>query len=502
MSLSPRTRRGACLFAYSFVIALAVLFFCSKSSPGYPINDWCDANIYFTIGKGMSRGQVVYRDLYDHKGPLLYALHALCALVSFRDFTGVYLMEALFAAAFLCGVHRLLSLYGARRAAWLALPVTALLIYSSYSFCEGDSAEELCLPLLVWSLYIVLSFFRSGEPRMRKGTLMELGALAGCVFWIKFTIIGVQAGLVLALLLHHALRREWRGVFRAVGWLLLGFALSTLPWVVYFGINGAIGDWLEVYLYDNLFKYASDVHFSSRWNRVEIVFGCGWRWLTSNLRYTLPLLFGLGWFAVKRGLSLSERICMWLAAALGALGVFIGGISLAYYGLVLAALVPPGFIAPAQWLEKRLCALRLRSYAVLPAALCALCAALCIPLSYNMNATYGAPFGQAREQTMQYRLSAYINKVPDATLLNYGFMDAGFFTAAGLVPNVLYFHQNNVSISEMPREQARYIAEGLCDFVVALTPDPPDINLHYELAATAESPGFWYKTVYLFQKVR
>lgn len=105
MISSPRVRRGACLFAYSLLIALAVLFFCSKSSPGYPINDWCDANIYFTIGKGMTRGQVVYRDLYDHKGPLLYALHALCALVSFRDFTGVYLMEALLAAAFLCGVY-------------------------------------------------------------------------------------------------------------------------------------------------------------------------------------------------------------------------------------------------------------------------------------------------------------------------------------------------------------------------------------------------------------
>lgn len=500
MISSPRVRRGACLFAYSLLIALAVLFFCSKSSPGYPINDWCDANIYFTIGKGMTRGQVVYRDLYDHKGPLLYALHALCALVSFRDFTGVYLMEALLAAAFLCGVYRLLSLYGARRAAWLALPVTALLIYSSYSFCEGDSAEELCLPLLIWSVCIALAFFRSGRPRMGRGALMGLGALAGCVLWIKFTIIGLQAGVVLALLLHHALRREWRELPRAIGWLFLGFVLSTLPWIVYFGFSGAIGDWLKVYLYDNLFEYSSGVHFSSRLDRVQTVFACGWSWLTANLRYTLPLLFGLGWFALRRGLSLSERLTAWLAAALGALSIFIGGISFPYYGLALAALAPLGFIAPAQWLEPRLGAMRSPGRAMLTAAACAASIALCLPLSYNMNSDYGASFGQSREQTMQYRIAAHIP--PDATLLNYGFMDSGFFTAAGLVPNVLYFHQNNVPISEMPREQARYIAEGVCDFVVARTPNPPDINLHYELAATAESPNFWYEDVYLFQKVR
>ncbi|MCI6378438.1 MAG: glycosyltransferase family 39 protein [Clostridiales bacterium] len=500
MSLSPRARRGVCVFLYSLAIALAVLFFCSKSSPGYPINDWCDANIYLTIGKGMTRGQVVYRDLYDHKGPLLYALHALCALVSFRDFTGVYLMEALLAAAFLCGAYRLLSLYGARRAAWLALPVAALLIYTSYSFSEGDSAEELCLPLLVWSIYIVLVFFRSGRPRMRRGALMGLGALAGCVLWIKFTIIGLQAGLVLALLLHHALSRQWREAFRAIGWLFVGFGLSTLPWIVYFGLNGAIGDWFRVYLYDNLFKYSSGVQFSSRLDRIQTVFGCGWSWLTANLRYTLVLLFGLGWFALRRKLSASERMGVWLAAALGAMSIFIGGINFPYYGLALAALVPLGFIAPANWLEACLGTLSVRGRAALAAAACAAGVALCVPLSYNMNADYGAAFGQPREQTMQYRIAAHIP--PNATLLNYGFMDSGFYTAAGLVPNVLYFHQNNVPISEMPREQARYIAEGVCDYVVARIPDPPDIGLHYRLAATVESPNFWYENVYLFQKVR
>ena len=52
-----RSRRGqnARVFAYALLVAAAVLFFCSKSSFGYPINDWSDANIYFTIGKGMTR---------------------------------------------------------------------------------------------------------------------------------------------------------------------------------------------------------------------------------------------------------------------------------------------------------------------------------------------------------------------------------------------------------------------------------------------------------------
>ena len=41
---------------------LVYLCFC-KSSPLYIINDWYDANAYFTMGKGMMNGAVPYRDL-------------------------------------------------------------------------------------------------------------------------------------------------------------------------------------------------------------------------------------------------------------------------------------------------------------------------------------------------------------------------------------------------------------------------------------------------------
>lgn len=52
--LSARERVRILLLC--LVIAAAALFFCSKSSPAYPINDWSDANIYFSAGKGMLAG--------------------------------------------------------------------------------------------------------------------------------------------------------------------------------------------------------------------------------------------------------------------------------------------------------------------------------------------------------------------------------------------------------------------------------------------------------------
>jgi len=476
------SRKELRIWAWCMLIAASVLFFCSKSSPGYPVNDWSDANIYFSIGKGMTEGRIVYRDLYDHKGPLLYALHALCAWISFTDFTGVFVMEVLLASSFLYAAHRFMRLFAEERAASVLLPVLAVIVYSSFSFSEGDSAEEMALPLMMATLAAVCAHFRSGRREMQTGSLILHGFLTGCVFWIKFTMIGVHAGLLGWVLLSVLIHQEWKAFFRSLGWLMAGFALSTLPWVFYFGLNGAIGDWLKVYLYDNLFLYSGQS--AGILSRVKAMALAGLDWALENLRYTVLAAAGLVWFAVREK---ECRTAVLLSAALGALAVFAGGKSYPYYGLALAGFAVLGLrviasaIHPPKWLA--------------PAAL-ALCVAACPVISHNMNADYGAPFGSEKKETMQYRIASHLPA--DATLLNYGFMDAGFFTAAGISPDVKYFHQTNVPLQEMKDEQNRYLSEGVTEYVVARNPLSQDVP--YELIAEENSPNFWYEKVYLYRR--
>ena len=45
--------------AWCVAIAAAVLLLCSKSSPLFVLNDWMDANIFFTMGKSMFSGKVL-----------------------------------------------------------------------------------------------------------------------------------------------------------------------------------------------------------------------------------------------------------------------------------------------------------------------------------------------------------------------------------------------------------------------------------------------------------
>ncbi|NCB31763.1 MAG: hypothetical protein EOM66_10195 [Clostridia bacterium] len=273
MSHAMQKREAAMALLYCFFLSLAALLICTKSSPLYPVNDWSDANIFLTMGKGMLRGKVLYRDLYDHKGPLLYGLHALAAMISSTSFLGVFLLEVAAFTAFLMSAWKIVRLYGVNGAAWPLLAVLAAGVLSSTALQAGDSAEELCLPLVSWSFYLLFKWLHRNDLSApgRKWALFQ-GVLTGCVLWIKFTMLGFFGAVMLTALIRLVYRGQWKQAFSCVGWFLLGLLLTTLPWILYFGVNSGIGIWLKTYFYDNLFLYGGSK--TSLAERVKEILKC------------------------------------------------------------------------------------------------------------------------------------------------------------------------------------------------------------------------------------
>ena len=81
------------LMLFSFLVSTLFLLVCTKSSPLYPMNDWVDVHCFFTMGKSILNGIVPYAELYEQKGPVLYFMYAIAALISDRSFIGVFLLE-------------------------------------------------------------------------------------------------------------------------------------------------------------------------------------------------------------------------------------------------------------------------------------------------------------------------------------------------------------------------------------------------------------------------
>ena len=132
---------------------------------------------------------------------------------------------------------------------------------------------------------------------------------------------------------------------------------------------------------------------------------------------------------------------------------------LVYYGLVLAVFAPLGLVPLVRLAEKTPAPVR----TALPWAVLAACAAACYALTPNR-----ALRGRARADLPQYRFAAQIN---GGSLLNYGTLDGGFYTAAGVLPPCKYFCVTNMPLDDQWTDQQTVLKAGAVDYVVALTGD-------------------------------
>ncbi|MGN0996387.1 MAG: hypothetical protein ACI4PG_05730 [Candidatus Ventricola sp.] len=462
-------RRALLLSAVCACLALAVA---TTSSPAYATNFWTDSNLYFTIGRGMTQGLMPYRDLFDHKGPLIFLIYAAGALLSDTSFLGVFALEVLSLTAMLFFAWRTVTLYGEGRLTLLAIPVTALVTVCTAAFNQGGSAEEFCLGALSIGLYAALRCLRGEERPARLHA--AFGAAMGWVLWIKYTDCGLFFGLGLCVLLEALCARGLRQAIGAALAMLAGLAAVTLPIAVVLGVNGVLDDMAQAYFIQNIFGYGG----ASMGLKGHLLNALAYLRTQSAANPAMAALAMAGCvFAMADALGREGRGRLSAAAAapLGAglllLFCYWGELAHPYYALVFAALVPLGLI-PLGWIAGHVPG---RASA---AAVC-ISALLILPVCRAQCAA--TPLLQVRREDMpQTAFAAIMREEDSATLLDLTSLDQGFYLASGITPTCRYFANNNLNTQEKRDALDGYLAQGRTMFVVSCWEEPGD---NYELIA-------------------
>ena len=461
-----KKERGLALAACAALAALLLLF-ASQCSPLYPLNIWGDANCLLTVGRVMKSGGVLYRDIYEQKGPLLYLIHALAACISDTSFWGVYLLEIPALTAALYAAYRLLRLRAGACFSLGAAAVWGALTVTGGAFMRGDSAEEFCLPLLTAALALAYAEYGRRAKPMRAKRLLVCGVLAGCVAAIKYTLLGAMVGLCAV---EGVLALKEGGVKRAAqsaGVFLAGMAVPILPWALYFAANGALSDAYTAYLYNNIFLYSGE---AASWGQKlrELA-----RYVAQNALWAVPAALGLISLALDRGETAAVRGCVIAMAACQFAAVFLVGRVWAYSLLALAAFGVAGCMQLHRALKK---IGRPRAEKALTAAACA------ASLLWAYFATPNAFLrGQKLDELAQGRLAAVIED--GATLLQYSHLDDGLYLAAHTLPQEKYFVRLNVQSGEMREALDRAVREGEPDYVLVSWRELPAEFDRYRLVA-------------------
>ena len=480
---------------FILLCAVIVITICSKSSPIYPFNNWDDANSFFTVGKGIFNAKVPYRDLLEQKGPLLYFLYGLAYLISRDTFLGVYLLEIVATYIYLLYSYRISSIL-LKNKHLIIVPVTALLTCTTYAYEQGGSAEEICLPMIAFSLWVMLKPFAGKSLSWFE--LFCLGIVAGCVFWIKFTLIGVYIGWYIWLIWDYAHRGFGKRLLNTACLIAGGVILSTIPWIVYFGINNSIREWLEVYFYNNLFIYTQG---SLNVNFIDNipVFGKLMHGLMNFQEYNLvTFLICLIFFSVMYAHRYERISQLMIFTMVGAFFfIYIGGQRYRYYSLIMDLFIAPGLAFLFIPLLNRITEINYVKVLIFSTMACFIC----------FFATPNIIFMRYKKEDLaQFRFrDIIINNSENPTILNYDFIDGGFYTVCNIVPNCKAFHKLNMPLNEQKELQDFYVKNGLCDYVITRS-DVGNEDSHklekYVCVAECDAPYGRLKKTYRLYKLK
>ncbi len=489
------------------LLSFFFLLFFTKCSPLFFLNDWVDANAYMTMGKGMMNGLVPFKDLFEQKGPVLYLIHGIAYLMSPGTFYGVYVFESIGLCMSLIFMYKTAHYFVPKwMALWLSMLLPVLLLAQPY-FKYGDSAEEFSVPLMMGLIYTIFTISRNKDRDM-KWYFFWQGFSMACVFWIKFTLIGAWIGFFLAVFFIYLFHQRFAEIGKIILYSLGGFLLATVPWLIYFAVNGALKDLIDVYFVFNMFTYPAEGSFFAKAMRAVLIFSTSFK---SNVLLYGILFFGIGAIILKDDLLTDMDSKIILAAAFAGNGfvAFYGGKTYVYYYQVLYPFTSIGLLVIMMAIFRNK---KKNPSTKSNMAMTGLIAAYSLVLTFSFNQQIRETrfnsdnpsveiVAEGEEKSGSGRPAQLVfedimNEQENPTLLNYGRIDMGFYTAADILPINKYFEKPNITYEKYPDimdEQNELVAAAAVDFIVLRgeyqkdTEDKlltNDMKRNYEVVAT------------------
>lgn len=422
---------------FCFIITTVVLFFTSKSSPFYPMNDWVDVNAFMTVGKSMMKGIVPYKDLFEQKGPVLYFIYGIASLISDTSYIGVFILEIISMTLTLYFCYLIAKLFLSEKKSILLLPVFLLLITTCAAFTHGGSCEEaMFLPQII-TLYYFIRHFKNKEMNYKE--YMLVGFFAGIILLIKYTSLGLWFAFQLIMIISYFKKKKSREAILSSIMFLSGMMIPIIITLIYFGINNGINEFIDVYFVTNMTVYTEKISILGRFIKlIETFFNTLFR---NNLVVTSLVLF---YPLLLWRLSLEKEYKWYLIIIylFTIFGVFYGLKSYSYYVLPVNLFILFSLISLFTYIkDKKLN----KNYKIIFTIVLVLTFSLSYLISNNRYF-----HGIKKEDLFQYKFAEEIKKEDNPTVVNIGYLDFGVYLTSGVYPTTYFFEQQNFKYDNFP----------------------------------------------------
>mgnify|MGYP001601090622 CR=1 FL=1 len=231
--------------------------------PVSPLNmkfSYSDSGVFLYTGWRILNGELPYRDVWDHKPPIIFYINALGLAIANNSRWGVWLIElvALFLAAYI-GFQLFKKTLG-----FFAALISLLLWLLSlvYVLQGGNIPTEFTLPLQFSALWLVYHADKSKRPQL---IFFLIGLTGASAFFLKQTAIGIWIAIAIYLTIQRVMSKQGRQWLRELWFIALGGLTVSLLIVVFFSIQGAFAQfWSAAFEYNFIYSSFGDAGFTIR----------------------------------------------------------------------------------------------------------------------------------------------------------------------------------------------------------------------------------------------
>ena len=240
-------------FLICLISFLILYIFSTSTSSLYGNYFEDDSAIFIVMGKAIKQGLIPYKDVFDHKGPILFFIQALGQYLS-EGRNGIFFLQFI-----MLSFTNILFFETSKKFCNPSKSIATLLIglcFFGLFMEEGNLSEELSLPFIATCLYIAITWIKSENLFDKKIYLYSFlyGINFSIIAFIRLNNAAPICGLILGITIIFISKKEYKKLLKCILSFLLGILVILLPIILYFLKHNALFEMLDATFLFN-FKY-------------------------------------------------------------------------------------------------------------------------------------------------------------------------------------------------------------------------------------------------------
>lgn len=238
------------------ILTIGIVLIGTKATPFYKGMCDTDSEVFQIMGRGVLEGKAMYKDLFDHKGPIVYFINATAYIISPQ--IGVTIIEIILAY--------IGAIYVYKTSKFILSEKKSLIVSIVYLIAEfrevlgGNFTEEYAVTFISMALFYMTKVVYKCEYQSKNWII--IGLTFAINFFIKPTYIAIWVAFGIVELIVFIKNKKIKELIKYIGYILLGILIITVPILIYLLANNCMKEFVDAYFIMNM-KY-TDATLKSR----------------------------------------------------------------------------------------------------------------------------------------------------------------------------------------------------------------------------------------------